>query len=197
MIDPNQISLSFVLLLVFAYLLGAVPFGLLWGRIFADVDIRDFGSGNIGATNMNRILGKKLGAATLASDILKAVFVVVLAELFLRDKLQASLVGFAAIVGHCYPIYLKFKGGKGVATTFGTILVISPVTALVAAVIWIIVFRISKISALSALVAAIVIPFLLYFEQGLKVAEVFLLVVVLIFIRHKSNIQRIREGKAS
>lgn len=181
--------------MIFAYLVGSIPFGLLWGRIFADVDIRDYGSGNIGATNMNRVLGKKLGAATLASDMLKAVVCGLLARFLLQDILLASLVGLATILGHCFPIYLRFAGGKGVATVFGNLIALSPLSALISLIVWLVTYRISKVSALGALVASTLMPIEIYFLVGPKPAIVFIGVVILVFYRHKDNIARMRQGK--
>lgn len=188
-------SLTFVLLVVFAYLMGSIPFGLLFGRIFADTDVRAYGSKNIGATNVNRILGRKLGAATLLSDILKSLLVVSFAYLLLRDQFLASLVGLAAVVGHCFPVFLKFQGGKGVATAFGAIFVISPWTAVVAMAVWLIVVRLSKISALGALLGGLTIPVGTFFDNGLGVSLVFLGVYLLLVYQHKENIERLRKGE--
>lgn len=189
-------SLSFFLLILFAYFLGGVPFGLLWGRIFADVDIRQFGSGNIGATNVNRILGRKLGAATLLSDVLKAVVSVALAKLLLDSDLEACIVGLAAVIGHCYPIYLKFKGGKGVATSFGVVLMIAPLSGLAALGLWLLIYRLSKISALGALVSSAFIPVFSLIETSwnIGVSLCFVVLAIIVFIRHKENIERMRRG---
>jgi len=188
-------SLSFLLLMLMSYFVGAIPFGLLWGRIFADIDIRKHGSGNIGATNMNRILGRKLGAATLASDLLKAGAMVFLAGLILQDLVLSCWVGFAAVLGHCYPVYLGFRGGKGVATSFGALLAISWVAGLIALAVWLLTYRLSKISALGAIVSSACIPAVLYFEKGLKPAFVFFLIAVVIVMRHRENIDRMWRGK--
>ncbi len=182
------------LLLIFTYFLAAVPFGLLLGRIFADVDVRQLGSGNIGATNVNRVLGRKLGAATLLCDVLKALLPTLLARLFLEDPFEVALVGLTAVIGHCFPIYLGFKGGKGVATAFGAFLVISPVSAVIAIIVWIVAFRISKVSAMGALTAAGVIPILVYFESTGKVALISLIISLIVIFRHKENIERLRSG---
>ncbi len=189
-------SLSFSLLLVFSYLLGGVPFGLLWGRIFADVDIRDHGSGNIGATNVNRILGRKLGAATLLSDVLKSIACVGLAKIFEMTAFESALVGLAAVVGHCYPVYLRFKGGKGVATALGACLLLVPWASLVAIGSWLVVFKISRISALSALVAsgALFVAAIVETDFSVRMGAVFLVMVILIVVRHKDNIQRLKKG---
>lgn len=189
-------SLSFFLLLIFAYLLGGVPFGLLWGRIFADIDVRNFGSGNIGATNVNRILGRKLGAATLLSDVMKAVLCVFLAKAFGMGVFETALVGLATVIGHCYPIYLRFQGGKGVATALGACLLITPIAAFVAVATWLFVFRISRVSALSALVAAFILLLtaLIETQWSISVGSVYFIMVIIILIRHKDNIQRMRKG---
>lgn len=183
------------MLLIFSYLLGAVPFGLLWGRVFADVDIREFGSGNIGATNMNRVLGRKLGAATLASDILKAIVPVGMAQLFLQNDFQVACVGVAAVLGHCYPIYLKFMGGKGVASSFGIMLWIAPFSALVALALWLLTYRFTKISSLSAIIATSCLPLVVFFEKSSDVALVVLVLCLLVVFRHRENIERLRQGK--
>ncbi|TVQ78828.1 MAG: glycerol-3-phosphate 1-O-acyltransferase [Bradymonadales bacterium] len=188
-------SATFVLLILFAYLLGGVPFGLLYGRIFADVDIRSVGSGNIGATNVNRILGRKLGAATLLSDTLKAVCTCLLATLLLSNPYEIAFVGLMTVVGHCFPIYLKFQGGKGVATTFGVALVIAPLSGLVALGVWLISFRLSKLSAVGALASAISLPFLVYIEKDFGRALIFLGIVMMVVLRHRENIQRLRTGE--
>lgn len=188
-------SIAFVALVIFAYFLGGIPFGLLYGRLFADIDIRSMGSGNIGATNVNRVLGRKLGAATLLSDVLKAVAATLLAAFLLKNPTQVAFVGFMTVVGHCFPIYLKFQGGKGVATAFGMALVVAPLTALVSLMIWLLTFRLTKISSLGALVSAAFMPFFVYVERDLERALVFCLMLVLIVIRHRENIDRLRKGK--
>lgn len=184
--------MTYPLLILFAYLIGGIPFGLILGRIFADVDIRSHGSGNIGATNVNRILGRKLGAATLLCDVLKALIPSLLARIFLETELQVAAVGLSAVLGHCFPIYLQFKGGKGVATAFGAFLVMSPIAAAIAIVIWIVAFRVSKISAMGALAAAGAIPILVYFEKSWKVALVAFIISLVVILRHKENIERMR-----
>jgi len=186
--------MTFTLLVIFSYFLGAVPFGLLLGRTFADVDVRSMGSGNIGATNVNRVLGRKLGAATLLCDILKALIPSLIARVFLKDDFHVAMVGLAAVVGHCFPIYLGFKGGKGVATAFGSFLVMAPFSAVVAILVWVIAFRISKISAMGALTAAGVIPILIYFEKSGSVALVSAAISFIVIVRHRENIERLRKG---
>lgn len=188
----------FALLLFLAYMLGAIPFGLLLGRAFAEVDIREFGSGNIGATNVNRVLGRKLGAATLLCDFLKGILPALVARILLEDIYLATWVGFAAVIGHCFPIYLQFKGGKGVATAFGALAAIVPVSAGVALISWLLAVRISSISAVGALVACGVLPIVTFilsrdFYLSLMVAAMSLLIVV----RHRENIRQLTKGTSS
>jgi glycerol-3-phosphate acyltransferase PlsY len=140
-------------------------------------------------------LRKKLGAATLASDILKSAFVVWLAQMFLETDAQAALVALAAVLGHCFPIYLKFKGGKGVATALGSVLMLSPISGAIAVAIWLVVYKLSKLSSMSALVASASIPAMMYFNVSPQVALVYILMVALIIMRHSENIERIRAGK--
>lgn len=187
--------MTFVLLLVFAYFLGAVPFGLLFGRLFADVDVRDFGSKNIGATNVNRVLGRKLGALTLTADVLKGIFPAILARVLLGDLLLATWVGVAAFVGHIFPIYLRFHGGKGVATAFGVILTVAFWSGVVGLIVWILVVRISRVSALGALVASLTIPISSFFLlDDWRISAVLLGMMTLVIYRHKENIERLRTG---
>ena len=123
------------ILVIFGYLAGSIPFGLLYGRL-AGVDVRQQGSGNIGATNVNRLLGKKLGILTLVSDLLKALVPMLIAAQILGNQPDADLwtmmTGTAAFIGHCWPLYLKFRGGKGVATALGVFLYLAPLQALMA-----------------------------------------------------------------
>ena len=189
--------MTFTSLFLFSYFLGAIPFGLLLARFFADMDIRTAGSGNIGATNVNRVLGRKLGAATLLCDIVKGMVPVILARALLPGETEAQVwIGFAAFIGHCFPIYLKFRGGKGVATMFGVLAILSFFTALVTFAIWFVAARLSKISSLGALAAASLLPFVSYYFMGnLRVAFIFLLMTSILMYRHKDNIRRLREGK--
>ncbi len=186
----------FVALLLFSYFLGAVPFGLLLGRAFADVDVRSLGSGNIGATNVNRVLGRKLGAATLFCDIAKGIFVVFLAKFLMPSaEIHQAWVGFAAFVGHCFPIYLGFNGGKGVATMFGVLSVVSFASALLAFVVWMSVARLTRISSLGALSASVVVPLLCYyFSRNISVTLIFVLMMSIMIYRHKDNIRRLKSG---
>jgi glycerol-3-phosphate acyltransferase PlsY len=191
--------MTFYALLIFSYAVGGIPFGLLLGRLFADIDVRAFGSGNIGATNVNRVLGRKLGAATLLCDVLKGLLCVSLAKILLPgETVQHAWVGFGAFIGHCFPIYLKFHGGKGVATALGVLLPLSLATALAGVFSWLVVARVSRISSLAALVSALLIPFFcFYFEKQWAVPAIVSLMMGIVILRHKENIQRLKAGKES
>ena len=159
-------TITFLFLLVFSYFVGSIPFGLLFGRIFADVDVREFGSGNIGATNVNRVLGRKLGALTLLCDSLKGLIPTLVAAFLLQSQLDAAWIGISAFLGHIFPIYLRFQGGKGVATMFGVLFALSLPSGLIGLMTWLAGVKISKISSVGALTACAVIPVAVFLFEG-------------------------------
>jgi glycerol-3-phosphate acyltransferase PlsY len=183
---------------LFSYLLGAVPFGLLIG-FSRGIDIRKVGSGNIGATNVMRSVGKPWGIATFIADAIKGF---VPAFLFPRwvqadPGLAGVIFGFAAILGHNFPIYLKFKGGKGVATSAGAVLGIAPLAVLIGLVTWAAFFFSTRYVSLASIVTAIVIPavsWVLYRGGGILLPSALTVLGLLIVIRHRSNIQRLLNG---
>jgi acyl phosphate:glycerol-3-phosphate acyltransferase len=181
--------------IVAAYLIGSISFGIIFSKLFGLPDPRTVGSGNIGATNIARS-GKKLPAIlTLLGDAFKGWLPVWLA--LQTDMLMwvVAWVGLAVFLGHLYPIYHKFKGGKGVATALGVMLAISPMVALVAVIAWAIVFAISRISSLSAIVAAIAAPIAAWFLLPYKDYVLMILVMVVFLVwRHKTNIQKLLAG---
>ncbi|WP_245441111.1 glycerol-3-phosphate 1-O-acyltransferase PlsY [Neorhizobium sp. T7_12] len=192
-----QITLPIALAaLVFGYLLGSIPFGLILTRAAGLGDIRSIGSGNIGATNVLRTGNKKLAAATLLLDALKAT-VAALVAWYLFGKEAGLLAGFAAFMGHLFPVWLGFKGGKGVATYIGTLLGVAPWMVLVFAAIWLGVARISKYSSLSALVATLVIPVVLWFLNEPKIALVLAVMTAISWWKHEENIKRLIAGTES
>jgi acyl phosphate:glycerol-3-phosphate acyltransferase len=178
-----------------AYLIGSISFGIIFSKLFGLPDPRTVGSGNIGATNIARS-GKKLPAIlTLLGDAFKGWLPVWMA--LQTDMLMwvVATVGLAVFLGHLYPIYHKFKGGKGVATALGVMLAISPMVALVAVIAWAIVFAISRISSLSAIVAAIVALIAAWFLLPYKDYVLMILVMVVFLVwRHKTNIQKLLAG---
>lgn len=190
--------LDIIFVAISAYLLGSIPFGLLLSHLFGLGDIRKIGSGNIGATNVMRTGNKKVAALTLLLDLLKGVLAVVLAYYIAPDVPYAPLVAAAlAVIGHDFPLWLKFKGGKGVATSLGVIAAVSPLLGFTFAAIWITVFLITRTSSLSAILAAIFGTLVTFKVAGIS-APLFWLVSglsILLLVRHAKNIQRILEGK--
>ncbi len=178
----------------FGYLLGSIPFGLLLTRAAGLGDVRNIGSGNIGATNVLRTGNKGLAAATLLLDGLKGTAAVLLAD-HMYGQVPAMLAGLGAFLGHLYPVWLKFRGGKGVATYIGVLLGLVPQGALVFALTWITVAVWTKISSLSALVASVVVPVALAIKGDTEVAIVAALMSLLILWKHRANIQRLISGQ--
>lgn len=183
---------------IMAYFVGSIPFGLLLGRC-AGIDVRKAGSGNIGATNVTRLAGKKLGVLTLLSDVLKAVLPMLAASIFLDaadQRLWVASCGGAAFIGHLYPIYLGFQGGKGVATALGIFLYLAPWAALLDIGIFAAVLFNWGYVSLGSLTAALMMPGLVWLIYGAKY-ETALAVVVCSFIwlKHRENIQRLVKGE--
>ncbi|NRQ14318.1 glycerol-3-phosphate 1-O-acyltransferase PlsY [Ensifer sesbaniae] len=191
-----QLGLPLTLVsLAFGYLLGAIPFGLILTRMAGLGDVRKIGSGNIGATNVLRTGNKKLAAATLLLDALKGTAAAALASYW---GVEAGIAaGFAAFLGHLYPVWLGFKGGKGIATYIGVLLGLVPVMVLAFAAIWLAMAKITRYSSLSALVATAIIPVLLYAAGNEKVALLFAAMTVISWVKHRANIQRLLAGTES
>jgi glycerol-3-phosphate acyltransferase PlsY len=183
------------LLVPAAYLIGSISSAIIVCQLMGLPDPRGQGSGNPGATNVVRIGGKKAGAITLAGDALKGLIPVLIAQLLDLNNLLVSLVVIAAFMGHLYPVFFDFKGGKGVATSFGVSLGVNVFLGLAILATWLLVYKISKISSLSALVAAILAPFYVWLimeDQYLIIT--FTLTTLLLLWRHKSNIQKLLQG---
>ncbi|UTW54254.1 glycerol-3-phosphate 1-O-acyltransferase PlsY [Kordiimonas sp. SCSIO 12610] len=186
-------SVETIAIVILAYLLGSIPFGLVLTKMAGLGDVRDIGSGNIGATNVLRTGRKDLALATLLLDAGKGAIAVLVCTNFASMEL-APLAGSAAFIGHCFPIYLKFKGGKGVATFFGTLLAINPIVAVLSMLSWLLSALLFRISSLSALIASIAAPVFAYvlIPNITWLYTVFMTAVI--FIRHKDNIGRIMGG---
>ena len=175
---------------IISYLMGSVPFGFILTKIFLKKDIREIGSGNIGATNALRTGNKTIGYSTLVLDILKAVAPVIYVKIFYQDFLY--ITSLCAFLGHVFPIWLKFKGGKGVATYVGILFAINIYFGIIFSISWFVTFFIFKYSSLSSLVGAASIPIYLLiltqFDQGIF----FTIMFVLIFFTHRENIKRLK-----
>jgi glycerol-3-phosphate acyltransferase PlsY len=189
-------NLILLLALAFGYLLGSIPFGLLLTRAAGLGDVRSIGSGNIGATNVLRTGNKGLAAATLLLDALKGTATVLLAGWY-AGPLAAMAAGLGAFLGHLYPVWLNFRGGKGVATYLGVLLGLSWKGFLLFALVWLGAAFASRYSSLAALTAAVFVPVGLYFLAGPAVAILFAIMSGFIFYKHKANIQRLMAGTES
>jgi len=190
------LTLTNVLALVLGYLLGSVPFGLLLTRAAGLGDVRSIGSGNIGATNVLRTGNKALAAATLLLDMLKGTAAVLVAGHFFGEQ-AALIAGFGAFLGHLYPVWLNFKGGKGVATYLGVLVGLVPMAALVFVVVWIATAAAFRYSSLAALVASVIVPVVLFVMGYPATASLFALMSAIIFYKHKDNVQRLLAGNES
>ena len=175
---------------IISYLMGSIPFGLILTKLFLKKDIRDIGSGNIGATNVLRSGNKIVGYTTLIFDILKAVIPVIFVKIYYIDFLY--LASLSAFLGHVFPIWLKFKGGKGVATYVGILFAINIYFGIIFALCWFIIFGITKFSSLSSLIATISIPFYLIITSQFDEIFFFIIMFVLIFFTHRENIKRLK-----
>ena len=179
--------------LVIGYLLGSIPFGLLLTRMAGLGDVRNIGSGNIGATNVLRTGNKGLAAATLLLDAFKGTAAVLIAVHFFGED-AGVLAGFAAFIGHIFPVWIGFKGGKGVATYLGILLGLAPLMALIFAIVWLAIAFTTRYSSLSALVATLVIPVVLWILGADKIAAVMALMTVISWYKHRANIARLTAG---
>ena len=191
-----MILTTWALALIGGYLVGSIPFGVLVTRFAGEGDIRQVGSGNIGATNVLRTGRKDLAAMTLLGDAGKGVVVVLLARFLAHNDWITAAAGGAAFLGHLFPVWLKFKGGKGVATFYGIMLSACWPAGVLAALTWIATAFLFRISSLAALVAAALAPiFVLVTDQHRAFSYLALVMAVLIFVRHHENIRRLLKGE--
>ena len=175
---------------IISYLMGSIPFGLILTKLFLNKDIREIGSRNIGATNVLRSGNKIVGYTTLSLDILKAVIPVIFVKTYYIDFLY--LASLSAFLGHVFPIWLKFKGGKGVATYVGILFAINIYFGIIFALCWFVIFSITKFSSLSSLIASISIPVYLIITSQFDEIFFFIIMFVLIFFTHRENIKRLK-----
>ena len=186
--------MEYLIIALGSYLFGSIPFGFILTKIFLKKDIRDIGSGNIGATNALRTGNKLLGYATLLLDITKAILPVLFIKFNYPDYI--FIAALSTFLGHVFPIWLKFKGGKGVATYVGILFSINLIFGLVFTVSWAVTFLISKYSSLSSLIASLTVPiYLIIFENYNSIF--FVIMFVLIFYTHKENVKRLRNKQES
>ncbi len=191
----TNIELIPITITILAYLLGSIPFGIVISKILTGEDPRDIGSGNIGATNVMRASGKGAAIITLACDILKGAIPVYLALYFNLGTNAVCVVGAAAFLGHLFPIFLKFKGGKGVATAVGVLAATSPLVLLATVIVFIIIVGTTRYVSLGSILGSLLLPALFLFVPGasdyLPLGIVF---TVLIVLKHSSNIKKLMAG---
>jgi glycerol-3-phosphate acyltransferase PlsY len=193
-------------ILVGSYLVGSIPFGYLAGRI-AGIDVRKVGSGNIGATNVVRILGKKYGYPVFALDFLKGFAAAMISMLLAPGRPpqwnSPELFGIAAamcsVIGHSYPVWLKFKGGKGVATATGALFALAPIAAFIGVVIWIVIFWVTRYVSLASVTAAVALPVVIFVvswpnDQTKVIFYFSVCIAALVLWRHRSNLSRLLQG---
>ena len=196
MIDPlggPAYWVPFVVGFVVAYLIGSIPFGLILTRLGGAGDVRQIGSGNIGATNVLRTGRKGLALATLALDLLKGALPVWLACRWLGPDM-AVVAGLGAVLGHCFPVWLKFRGGKGVATAAGVVVALTPAVAAIAIGIFVIVVLATRYVSLGSMLGAIAAAPAAYFMGYVQAAELYLLLALLIMLKHAGNLRRLLQG---
>lgn len=202
-----MINITNISALILAYLIGSVPSAVWVGKAFYGIDVREYGSGNAGATNTFRVLGKRAGIPVLLMDIAKGFFAVKLANVmgnYLPDTQQyinfKLVLGVCALLGHIFPVYVGFRGGKGVATLLGVLIAVQPQAALICAIVFIVVLLLTSYVSLSSMAAAISYPaiLMLRFNETLPTVNIFAMAIaILVLITHQKNIERLLKGTES
>lgn len=183
-----------ILFIIFAYLLGAIPWAFLMGKHFKNIDIREYGSGNVGFTNSLRILGKGPAVLVLIGDIGKGLIAVLIVK-YLGSPILAILAGLAVVIGHNYPVYLKFRGGKGAAAGFGALLALLPEEALLALTVWLLIILITRYVSLGTILAALTVPIAtFYFHNEIHYLFFSILGVIFVIVKHHTNISKLIKG---
>jgi glycerol-3-phosphate acyltransferase PlsY len=196
MIDPlggPAYWVPFIVGFVAAYLIGSVPFGLVLTRLAGAGDVREIGSGNIGATNVLRTGRRGLALATLVLDVLKGALPVWLAYRYLGPDM-AVVVGLGAVLGHCFPVWLKFKGGKGVATAAGVVIALTPAIAAIALGVFVLMVLATRYVSLGSMLGALAAAPSAYLMGHVQAAELYLLLALLIVLKHAGNVRRLLQG---
>ena len=187
--------MEFLTIGIISYLMGSIPFGVILTKIFLKKDIREIGSGNIGATNALRTGNKLIGYSTLLLDVMKAILPVLYVKINYPELIY--IASLCAFLGHVFPVWLKFKGGKGVATYVGILFTINILLGFIFCVSWLLIFLISKYSSLSSLIGSITIPVYIFFNDQMSNALFFGIMFVLIFYTHRENIKRLKNKEES
>ncbi len=181
--------MELILVISVSYLMGSIPFGLILTKIFLKKDIREVGSGNIGATNVLRTGNKTIGYLTLILDVIKAVIPVLYIKIKFPELIYIS--SLLVFIGHVFPVWLKFKGGKGVATYVGILFSINYILGIVFAFSWLIIFFISKYSSLGSILSSLIISIFIFFNSSFENEYFFIIMFVLILYTHRENVKRL------
>jgi len=192
----------YIVISIIAYFIGSVSFSVIFSRKFAGFDVRDKGSGNAGTTNVLRTAGKKIAALTLVCDILKGVLAIVIAIIAskiwtdVNGELLKYLAGFFAILGHTFPIFFEFRGGKGVATSLGVLITLNWKIGLICLIFAVILIALTRMVSVGSILSAILFPILMVFMGGIKFEAIIisLFIALLVIFNHRSNIKRIKNG---
>ena len=187
--------MDFLVIGIASYLMGSIPFGLILTKLFLNKDIREIGSGNIGATNALRTGNKLIGYSTLIFDIAKAIIPVIYVKFNYPDLIY--IASLCAFLGHVFPIWLKFKGGKGVATYVGILFSINIILGFVFVSSWVFIFLLSKYSSLSSIIASLLVPIYILITGQINDAIFFAIMFILIFFTHRENIKRLKNREES
>ena len=187
--------MEFLTIGIISYLMGSIPFGFILTKIFLKKDIREIGSGNIGATNALRTGNKLIGYSTLLLDIIKAILPVLYVKINHPELIY--IASLCAFLGHVFPVWLKFKGGKGVATYVGILFTINILLGFIFCVSWLLIFLISKYSSFSSLIGSLTIPVYIFFNDQMSNTFFFGIMFVLIFYTHRENIKRLKNKEES
>ena len=184
-----MLNLEITLIIIISYLFGSIPFGLVLTKIFTGKDIRKIGSGNIGATNVLRSGNKFIGYLTLTLDILKAVVPILFIKFYYSDQLY--IASLSVFIGHVFPVWLKFRGGKGVATYVGILFCLNYLSGIIFCIIWLLIFFIFKYSSLSSIISSSCIPIFQYFFISDPFYYFYFIIFIMIFYTHRENIKRL------
>ncbi len=190
-------DLTFYLYVIGTYLLASIPFGYIVGKLFGK-DVTKEGSGNIGATNVTRTIGKKAGILVLILDLLKGFIPVYYAKLIFWDTKLIAIIATTAVIGHCFSIFMKFKGGKGVATGFGVLIALSGKTAFIVFLIWLGTFLVSGYVSLASIISSSLAWIIIfYLEKDFYITTAVFISSLIIFLKHSANIERLIDGTES
>ncbi len=192
----NSLSIFFIFLLIASYIIGSINSSIIFSKIYKLPDPRGYGSKNPGATNILRSGNKFLAITILTFDILKGFLPVFIAYYFIEDKLYVQIIGFFAVVGHIYPVFYNFKGGKGVATALGSILGFDPILGLICLLTWLITVFLFRYSALSAIVSFTFLPVYTWLSyENLAITSIYLFLAIVVIYKHKKNIENLLNNK--